>query len=328
MFRESVALAVVVIALSAAAPASAQSREELSRLMVEAYDHMEAGARLIKRAKLAEGKARYGKACAAYAKVLGGLKGLAGKVPVARLRVTAQVCHYNTACARAQRGEKKLALDAFARALASGYDDFRRIEKDGSLNPIRKEPRYAQLLERVKNKLARAVQRAGAMTLSSKPLFAYDFQAKTLAGKQLKLKDLRGKVVIVDYWGTWCGPCKMEIPHFVALKKEFGARLEVVGMTWEHGKSDPKTVKMVKAFAKVLKINYPLIMLSKQADLAKVPNLRAFPTTLFIDKQGRVRAREVGYRDRASIRKLVAALDAEGRQKGTGEKKAPAKKFH
>lgn len=312
-------------------------RQLLSKHLREGLDHMEAGRRLLATLVPAEGtapvpeakqketqtkaRARYLLAAAAYDAAIALLPKVTG-APAAQLKLTAKIAHYNLACARARSGQAELALTALGKALELGYADLDRVEQDPDLSEIRAHPRFVNLLERVQARLAKKAMEAAAAELSSEALFPYDFKATTLDGKKLSLKDLRGKVVIVDYWGTWCPPCRMEIPHFVELAKRYPKDLVIVGMTWERGQKGPGVVTQVKAFAKKLNATYPLVLLSTQEELAAVPNLDSFPTTLFIDRQGRVRAREVGYRDLASLEKLVKALTKEpGPEQPQDEKK-------
>ncbi|HBP20023.1 MAG TPA: hypothetical protein DEA08_19825 [Planctomycetes bacterium] len=298
------------------APAQEQDPAALKRAvdakLVAAYDHMQAAARLRADPEQAAGaKARYLQAAAAYEGALQLLPELA-KLPklAARVALTERVVLYNLACARARAGETDPALKALGQALERGYRDLARLEADEDLASLRKLPRFVNMLERIQAKLAKQAVEAAKAELSEEALFPFDFQGTTIEGKPLKLADLRGKVVIVDYWGTWCGPCRAEIPHFVKLLQEH-EDLVVVGMTWERGQGGAKTIAKVKAFAKEVGASYPMILLTKQEDLNKVPNLEAFPTTLFLDRQGRVRARETGYRDYQALKKLVDALRAE-----------------
>lgn len=321
--------------MSEAQKAAKAKRRLLSQHMTSALDHMEAARRLLaplasedpptpdaQRALRAKAKARYGQAAQAYDAAIALLPSVSGAAPE-RLKLIERIAYYNLACARARLGQADLALTALGKALELGYGDIERVERDPDLSDLRSNPRFVNLLERVQARLAKQAMAAAAAELSSDALFAYDFTIKTLEGKTLSLKDLRGKVVIVDYWGTWCPPCRMEIPHFVELAKRYPKDLVIVGMTWERGQKGPGVVKQVKAFAKKLGATYPMTLLSEQKDLAKVPNLEAFPTTLFLDRKGRVRAREVGYRDLASLEKLVKAL---AKEPGPAPKKDPKKK--
>ncbi len=320
--RGSLAAALVAVVVAVGAPVALAQEEEAARieaLMSEAMDHMVAGAGLIGRAgslegaqaeqARAEGVAAYDEAVEKYARVLEILSDL--PAPEEAKDQVRQTVYYNTACARSMQGRVDEALTSFGHALEAGFDDYEHIGKDTDLDPIRGEPRFAQLLERARARVDEESRAAATKALSRDALFAYDFTVTTLDGRRLSLADLRGKVVIVDYWGTWCPPCRAEIPHFVALKKEFGDRLEIVGMTWENGQGGQETIAKVMKFARDMGIEYPLTLLTDRADLKKVPDLQGFPTTLFLDKGGRVRAKEVGYRDLEVLRGLVQALDAE-----------------
>jgi thiol-disulfide isomerase/thioredoxin len=314
-------LFAVALTVALAAPVLAQDdeAERIEALLSDAMDFMTGGADHINRAKTLQGqeaeKARalgmqaYDKAVTKYDQVLELVSGISA--PEEALAQVRQLAYYNTACARSMQGKTDEALTAFGQALDAGFDDFEHIGKDTDLDPIRNEARFAQLLERARAKAAEQAREAASEALSKGALFPYDFTVTTLDGKQLSLADLRGKVVIVDFWGTWCPPCRAEIPHFVELKKQYGDKLAIVGMTWENGQQGDAVIAKVKAFAAQTGINYPLTLVTRREDLQKVPDLTGFPTTLFIDKQGRVRAKEVGYRDLEVLQGLVQALDAE-----------------
>ncbi len=136
------------------------------------------------------------------------------------------------------------------------------------------------------------------------------FSAKTTTGKTLNLKSLRGKVVLVDYWATWCGPCRMATPTLQALHKQFGPKgLAVVGMSVD----DARSVAQVKPFMKSFGMTYTVTTSpdanSKAASAYKVDGI---PSQYLIDKKGVVRWSQAGYSDgekvmlSAMIKKLLA----------------------
>src|SRR5262249_43153152 len=121
-------------------------------------------------------------------------------------------------------------------------------------------------------------------------------------------KALAGKVLIVDFWGTWCPPCKMEIPHFVALDREFRKRgLQVIGLNEEHGDSDEENAEMVRDYCKSEGVTYPCALATERIK-DQVPDLGGFPTTLFLDRTGKVRLMVVGYHELSFLRAAVEAL--------------------
>ena len=142
-------------------------------------------------------------------------------------------------------------------------------------------------------------------------LFPFEFTVKDLTGKTISSESLKGKVVIVDFWGTWCPPCRQEIPHFVAIHQKYKAQgLEVVGLTYERNSGDA-AVTGVLNFMRAARISYPCALIDQEM-LKKVPKFEGFPTTLFLDREGRVRARETGYRPYDKLEEVVTALLAEG----------------
>lgn len=112
---------------------------------------------------------------------------------------------------------------------------------------------------------------------------AADFSLSTTDGKTLKLSDLKGKVVILDFWATWCPPCRKGIPDLIDIKKRFGSKgVEIVGISVDQ-ETKPDVVPFIKDYG----INYPVVY----ADNGIVVNyggIRAIPTTFVIDKEGKI----------------------------------------
>lgn len=141
-------------------------------------------------------------------------------------------------------------------------------------------------------------------------LFPFEFTVKDLTGKTVSSESLKGKVVIVDFWGTWCPPCRQEIPHFVALHQKYKSQgLEIVGLTFERTSGDA-AVNGVLNFMRSARISYPCALVGPDM-LKQVPDFEGFPTTLFLDREGRVRARETGYRPYEKLEEVVTTLLAE-----------------
>ncbi len=144
--------------------------------------------------------------------------------------------------------------------------------------------------------------------------FEFTFDVKDVAGKRISKADFLGKVLVVDIWGTWCPPCKKEIPHFIALREKFRKQgLEIVGLNSEGDDDDvsdktiKETSKMVRDFLKENKIPYSCALLT--GTIAKqVPELEGFPTTLFFDRTGKLRLKAVGYHDLATLEVVVEEL--------------------
>jgi thiol-disulfide isomerase/thioredoxin len=122
---------------------------------------------------------------------------------------------------------------------------------------------------------------------------APDFELQTLDGKNLKLSDLRGKAVLLNFWATYCGPCKVEMPWFVELQKEYGSQgFQIIGVA-----NDDASTEDIAKFAKEMGINYPILIgKDSVSDSYKVSVL---PTSFFVDRDGKLIAREFGLQSRS-----------------------------
>ncbi|MHB8973371.1 MAG: TlpA family protein disulfide reductase [Pirellulaceae bacterium] len=150
----------------------------------------------------------------------------------------------------------------------------------------------------------------GCTETRSTPTFSLDFTVTDVQGQTHRLTDYRGKVVIVDFWGTWCPPCRAEIPSFVRLQEEYGPQgLQIIGLSYE--KSAPKlATRTVQTFMAANGINYPCALGTRDI-LTQVPGFQGFPTTVFLDKTGRVRALESGLHKYEYLESIVKQLLAE-----------------
>lgn len=118
---------------------------------------------------------------------------------------------------------------------------------------------------------------------------ARDFQAETLAGHSLQLSSLQGKVVLLNFWGIWCIPCRKEVPELQKMYEELRDRgLQIVGI--EVGDEIETARKYVAQQA----LSYPIIL---SETIAADYDIEVFPTNVIIDRAGRIRHREEGYDD-------------------------------
>ena len=141
---------------------------------------------------------------------------------------------------------------------------------------------------------------------------APDFSLTDIAGRKLALGNYRGKVVLLDFWATWCGPCRFEIPAFVELQNRYGAQgLAVIGISMDDG-PDP-----VVEFYRQFKMNYPVAVGNERLG-ELYGGILGLPTTFLIGRDGRIYAKHVGATDPAvfedEIKKLLAAPENGGAQ--------------
>lgn len=129
---------------------------------------------------------------------------------------------------------------------------------------------------------------SAACALDNHPA-APDFTLKDLNGNEISLSDYEGKVLFLNFWATWCGPCRAEIPDFVEVYDEYKDQgLEILGVSVDEI-SPEKVLRFVKEF----EINYPIAMFTYDLINDYRPG-RAIPATIIIDKMGRLRHKQIG----------------------------------
>jgi thiol-disulfide isomerase/thioredoxin len=120
------------------------------------------------------------------------------------------------------------------------------------------------------------------------PKPAPSFTVRDLDGREISPASLRGKVVIVNFWATWCGPCRAEVPDLVALQEKYKDTLQVIGIS-----EDEAGVEVVKRFAAEHKVNYPVAMMTPELEKL-FPGISALPTSFILDRESRVVQKHVG----------------------------------
>ena len=125
---------------------------------------------------------------------------------------------------------------------------------------------------------------------------APDFTLESLDGKSLKLSDLRGKAVALNFWATWCGPCKIETPWLVEMQSHYGGEgLQVVGVAMDDSGKDE-----IAKFAKDMGVNYP-VLIGKEAVGDEYGGVPALPETFFIGRDGKIVDKIIGLKGKAEI---------------------------
>jgi len=132
---------------------------------------------------------------------------------------------------------------------------------------------------------------------------APDFKLEKVGGGTAKLSQYRGKIIILDFWATWCPPCLKEIPDFVELQKEYGDKgLVILGISLDQ---NPK--KVLPPFIKKYKVNYPILLTDGKVDKT-YGGVSGIPTTFVIDQKGAIYKQYVGFRPKQVFESDIKAL--------------------
>lgn len=137
------------------------------------------------------------------------------------------------------------------------------------------------------------------------PRTAPEFVLTSTDGKKLKLSDYKGKVVILDFWATWCPPCRKGIPDLVDLKKQYKSKeFEIIGIALDQEDTKADIIPFIKSYG----INYPVVYFDMKV-IQAYGNIQNIPTSFVIDKEGRIVASYVGLVNKsvyvAEINKLL-----------------------
>ena len=129
---------------------------------------------------------------------------------------------------------------------------------------------------------------------------APDFSLVSLDGKTTRLSDFRGKAVLLNFWATWCGPCKIEMPWFVDFQKQYGSQgLQIVGVAMDDASKED-----IGKFAKDMGVNYP-ILIGKEAVGDQYGGVPALPETFIIARDGKIMDKIIGLRGKAEIEDAI-----------------------
>ena len=159
----------------------------------------------------------------------------------------------------------------FILILIFGLRDIHRFRPDPSADPVGDSAKNVPTIRFVKNP-----QPVPAFTILS------------LDGQTISPAHLDGKVVLLNFWATWCPPCREEIPDLIELQDKYGGRLQIIGLSVDTGSQET-----VKRFVQERKINYPVAIASPELE-AKFGGVMGLPTSFLVDTEGRVVQKHVG----------------------------------
>jgi len=151
--------------------------------------------------------------------------------------------------------------------------------------------------------LAAAVLFVGCSPAESADRKAPDFSLQNITNNTVRLSDYEGKVIILNFFATWCPPCRDEIPDFVKLFDEYGDKnLAIIGISTERGQADT-----VKSFASLYGINYPVLIDDGFVSREYGP-IVSIPTTFIVDKNGNIAEKIIGRRRKDYFENIIKPL--------------------
>ncbi len=168
-------------------------------------------------------------------------------------------------------------------------------------------------------RVARAQERDDLIPTKMNGKPAPEFTLETLDGKKMTLADLRGKVIVLNFWATWCTPCKVEMPWLIDFQKQYASQgVQIVGIA-----EDDSGKEKISAFAREMQVNYPILL--DEGDVAdKYGNIENLPTTFYISRTGTIVESASGIAGKpdidAAIQKALSASSGEAKITGAVSK--------
>jgi thiol-disulfide isomerase/thioredoxin len=250
-------------------------------------------------------EAMLGRALLEHGDADGAVASLLRAVPAAP---ESQVVLFHLGRAHQQRGEDELAIGAYLRSLGvfpgkdtSAAAPLRTLyrKKHGGLGGLTERVQVARKASRERVALgANRYERAAPY-----------WELPDFAGKKTRLTDFAGRVVVIDFWGSWCGPCRAELPYFQALYDKFKNRgVAFVGINWERGSTPEARIEAAQRLMVESKYTFPVVV-DHDYRASKDHSVQSFPTVFVIDKTGKIRYRNVGF-DPAIDVKLEAQIES------------------
>ena len=146
---------------------------------------------------------------------------------------------------------------------------------------------------------------------------APDFTLTTLDGKKVSLSDYKGRPVLVNFWATWCGPCKLEMPEFEEFRKQYSAQgLEILGLADDVDAGNDKIAEVAKKTG----VTYPILLTDGKVQKA-YGGLDVLPVSFYVDRNGKVVVETAGYGGKDKIEENIKKTIASGGTRVAGQRR-------
>ena len=197
---------------------------------------------------------------------------------------------YNLACLNALKEDMGKAFYSLTRAVEQGYDLYEQAESDSDLDILRDDNRWQAIIEKMKVNWDKGAPERKKEVLGNKfseiaPLFSLP----GIDGDSINLADLKGKVVILDFWATWCGPCRMAMPELDKFVDNLHSEdIAVFSVNvWENNRKGAQTFMEQN--------QYDMTLIYGSRELTDAYKVSGIPTIVVIDKEGNLRYKQIGY---------------------------------
>ncbi len=144
---------------------------------------------------------------------------------------------------------------------------------------------------------------SAAVTVDGEADQAPDFTLYTLEGTEIKLSNYLGKIVILDFWATWCAPCRKSIPDLISIQDEYEDDLVVIGISFDQPASQNNLQQFINNFG----INYPVVLGTNEVSEA-YGNIQAIPTSFIIDTEGNIINKHIGLVPKSTLIEEINSL--------------------
>lgn len=214
----------------------------------------------------------------------------------------------------ALKGDQAAATQAISEAADLGFGEFETLADDESLNKLNDQKALKTHIATLEKSYQVKLEQWGQQEIEKFESFSFNFNVDDVEGGELDNNEFGDKILVVDFWATWCAPCREGIPHFVKLQEEFeNEDVQVLGVSMDSPDDPQSSTGSVRRFLKANKVNYPCGMGTDRL-AQRLPGEVKLPTTLFMDRMGNVRYIANGYHNHAKLAAITKALASEAKE--------------